>query len=62
MATSTRQRLGMGILGHVAAWRVPPASCSVGMARNYGTAGSLGQVGLSFLFYTVDNSIPAICA
>jgi hypothetical protein len=43
----------MGTLEHVVAWRVPPVSCSVGMGRSYGTAGSHGQVRLSALVHTV---------
>jgi hypothetical protein len=56
MATSIRVRLGMGMLGLVAAWRVPPASCSVGTARSCGTAGSHGQVGPCVLVHTISYS------
>jgi len=59
-ATSIRVRLGMGTLGLVAAWRVPPASCSVGTARSCGTAGSHGQVGPCVLVHTISYS-PMTC-
>jgi len=56
-ATSIRVRLGMGTLGLVAAWRVPPASCSAGTARSCGTAGSHGQVGPCALVHTISFSL-----